>query len=58
MYLKVPHHAATDCGAAQGIVLSEAGSTKLEREDVWDRGLMDQRVKERLQCLIRLKKET
>lgn len=42
MYLSVPHHAATHCGTAQGIVLSEARSTKLEREDVWDRGLTDQ----------------
>lgn len=56
--LSVPHHAAADCGAAQGVVLSEACSTKLKREDVWDRGLTDQGVKERLQCLIRLEKET
>lgn len=42
MYRGVPHHAATHSSAAQGIVLSEAGSTKLEREDVWDKGLTDQ----------------
>lgn len=51
------HHAAADCGAAQGVVLGEAGSTQLEGEEVGDRSLANQRVKERLQCLVRLERE-
>lgn len=48
------HHAAANSGAAQGVVLGEAGSTQLEREEVGDRSLTNQRVEEGLQCLVRL----
>lgn len=54
VYVGVSHHAAADSGAAQGVVLSEACATQLEREEVRDRRLANQGVKERLQCLIRL----
>lgn len=53
----VSHHAAADSGAAQGIILGKAGSTQLEREEVGYRRLTNQRVKERLQCLVRLERE-
>lgn len=52
------HHAAADSSAAQGVVLGEASSAQLEREEVWDRSLANQRVKERLQRLVRLRRET
>lgn len=52
--VRVDHHAAADGGAAQGVVLGEAGATQLEREEVGHRRLANQRVKERLECLIRL----
>lgn len=54
---RVSHHAAADSSAAQGVVLSEAGSTQLEREEVGHRSLANQRVEERLQCLVRLERD-
>lgn len=54
---RASHHAAADSGAAQGVVLGEASSTQLEGEEVGDRSLANQRVKERLQCLVRLERE-
>lgn len=51
------HHAAANSRTAQGVVLGKAGSTQLEREEVGDRRLANQRVKERLQCLVRLERE-
>lgn len=48
------HHAAAYGSAAQGVILGEACSTQLEREEVGDLSLANQRVKERLQCLVRL----
>lgn len=57
MELGVSHHAAPHRSAAQGIVLSEAGATELQGEDVWDGGLTDQGVKERFQCLVRLERD-
>lgn len=58
VHVGVSHHAAADGGAAQGVVLGEACATQLEREEVGDRRLANQGVKERLQCLIRLEDRT
>ena len=49
------HHATSHGGAAQGVVLGEAGTTQLQREEVRDGGLANQGVKEGLQHLIRLR---
>lgn len=56
--ISVSHHASANCSAAQGVVLCEACTTQLEREEVGDRSLANQRVKERLQFLIRLEGNT
>lgn len=53
----VTHHAAANSSTAQGVVLSETSTTQLKREEVGDRSLSDQRVKEGLQFLVRLEKK-
>lgn len=42
------HHTAPYSGAAGAVVLGEPRSAELQREDVWDAGLPQQRVEERL----------
>lgn len=42
------HHTAPYSGAAGAVVLGESCSTELQRKHVWDAGLSQQRVEERL----------